>query len=361
MSQVVDSLPEDQISPKTVVEKAIGVYKLILKSWKILIFFPLIGYLIGWGLDWYLKKPDRYEAFMLFNLGGSSAPAGGNFGDISSLLGMGGGGDANIFTGENFLIFVKSRPVTERALMKKIKIEKLGNKEVLLANFYIDSSGIKTDNWEDSPEKHTFKFPNADPKTYNLKQRLVLNELIEHAQVNSYVYQPNRLSSFIMLQVNTESPMLSKIWAENLLETVEEVYTETQTLKSRKTLRLFQKRADSLAVILGRTENRLAREMDYGPNITVAENKMQVNKLSRNSNFIQQLYFEALANVENIKASLVREAPLFTIIDPVKDPVDKKVELAKRAQLGLLIGVVLAFVTIYAINVYKSIMAEPKK
>lgn len=361
MSKVVDSLPEDQISPKTIVEKAIHVYKLIVKSWKILVLFPLLGYLIGWGLDWYLKKPDRYESYVLFNLGASSAPAGAGIGDIAGLLGMGGGGDANIFTGENFLIFVKSRPVIERSLMKMIKNEKLGSKELLLANFYLDSSGIKTDNWKDFPEKHDFKFPNADPKTYDLKQRVVLNELIEYAQVNSYVYQPNRLSSFIMLQVNTESPTLSKVWAENLLETVEEVYTETQTLKSRKTLRLFQKRADSLAVILGRTENRLAREMDYGPNITVSENKMQINKLSRNSNFIQQLYFEALANIENIKASLVREAPLFTIIDPVKEPVDKKVALAKRAQLGLLIGVILALITIYATNVFRSIMTEPKQ
>lgn len=357
-TQTKETLPEDQISPKDVLLKIVSIKNAILKNWKIILLFTIGGYAIGYALDHFLRKPEKYVANILFNLGSGGGGSAGGFGDVAGLLGLNSTPDANIYSGENFFYFVESRPVVERALMKEVQV---GGKKMLLANFYIDSSAIKLDQWEDNERLKDFHFTGNDPEKFNKMERMALNDVVERVKVWTDVYQPDRKSSFIMIQVSVENALLAETWANTLLETVEEVYTENQTSKTRRTLKLLQTRADSLSRTLGRTENKLARELDYSTQIVVPEGKVQVNKLQRNSEFVQQLYVEAMRNVEAMKVSLVREAPLFTIIEPVKKPVDKKVELDKRAQIGLLLGLFLSFLLIYVKSVYSTIMNDKRE
>jgi hypothetical protein len=355
MAQLIkESLPEDQISPKVVILKIVSAKDAVLRNWKLILLFCLIGYGIGFALDIYLKKPDQYQATVLFNLGAGSSSSQG-LGDVAGLLGLNSTPDANIFTGENFFHFVKSRPVVERALMKEVQV---GNRKMLLANFYIDSSGILKKEWEEIPKYQNFHFTKNTPKDFTLQQQMALNDVVDGVGVKTEVYQPDRKSSFIMISVSMENALLAELWANTLLETVEEVYTENLTSKTRRTLTLLRNRADSLSRILGGTENRLARQIDYSSVITDPMGKVQVNKLQRSSEFVQQLYVEAMRNVEAMKVSLVREAPLFTIIEPVKRPLDRKADIAKRAQIGLLIGLVLAFVFVYFKGIYATIMED---
>jgi len=356
MAQIIkESVPEDQISPKVVILKIASAKDAVLRNWKLILIFCLVGYGIGYALDIYLKKPDKYQATILFNLGGGGSPSGQGLGDVAGLLGLSSTPDANIFTGENFFHFVTSRPVVERALMKEVQV---GNKKMLLANFYIDSSGILEHEWENLPKYQKFHFTKNDPKKFSLTEQMALNDVVDGTRVRTDVYQPDRKSSFILIQVSMEDPLLAELWANTLMETVEEVYTENLTSKTRRTLTLLKNRADSLSRILGGTENRLARQMDYSTIITDPMGKVQVNKLQRSSEFVQQLYVEAMRNVEAMKVSLVREAPLFTIIEPVKRPVDRQADEAKRAQIGLLIGLILAFAFVYFKGVYASIMDD---
>lgn len=358
MAQILkESIPEDQISPKAVIIKLASAKDAVLRNWKLILIFCLIGYGIGFALDLYLKKSDRYNATILFNLGAGSSSSSQGLGDVAGLLGLNSTPDANIFTGENFFYFVVSRPVVERALMKEVEV---GNKKMLLANFFIDSSGILEREWENIPKYQKFHFTKNDPKEFNLAEQMALNDVVDGVRVSTDVVQPDRKSSFIMIQVSMENSLLSERWANTLLETVEEVYTENLTSKTRRTLKLLTTRADSLSRILGGTENRLARQIDYSTIITDPMGKVQVNKLQRSSEFVQQLYLEAMRNAEAMKVSLVREAPLFTIIEPVKRPLDRKADEAKRAQIGLLIGLVLAFVFVYFKGVYATIMEDTR-
>ncbi|WP_247234975.1 hypothetical protein [Telluribacter sp. SYSU D00476] len=356
MSQVIQTVPEDQISPKEIVLKVVAFKNTLLRNWKILLLFIVLGAGIGYVLDIYMKKPATYEATVVFNLGGgSSGPAN----EMAGLLGLGGGApDANIFTGENFFYFVTSRPVIERALMKEVDVY---GQKILFANFYIDSSGIKKD-WEEAEAKDliNFRFTTNDLEKLSLQERLVLNQIVERTKGATTVASLDRKSSFTQLTTNSQNSTLAKTWANTLLETVEEVYTENQTFKTRKTLRLLQRRADSLAVILGRTEARLAREMDYSTQIVVPEGKVSVNKLERNTTFIQGLYMETMRNVENTRVSLIREAPLFTIIEPVKSPLDMNIDTGQRMKVGLLIGFVFGLFFIYIKDVYANVMADPR-
>jgi hypothetical protein len=354
-TQTLQPIPDDELSPKEVVEKVLVVKTAILRNWKMILLLPIVGFGIGYGMDTYLKKPNTYEANVVFNLGGGSQASG--LGDMAGLLGLGNAPDANIFTGENFFYFVKSRPVLERNLMKEIEIH---GKKQIFANFYIDSSGIKTSDWEERPELQKFHFQTNDIKKLDLNSRIVLNAIVRRAAEATEIASLDRKSSFIAISTKMENETLAGMWVTTLLKTVEEMYTENQTQKTRKTLRLLQHRADSLALVLGIAEHKLAKQMDYSQQIMLPEAKVSTNSMERKSTFLQQLYYEAMANAEKMRVSLVREAPLFTEIEGIKVPLDVKSEDKKNAKIGALAGLMIALIFTYFRTVLTPVPKEEK-
>lgn len=342
-------IPEDELSPKEVVEKILVVKTAIFRNWKMLLLLPALGFGIGYAMDTYQKKPPIYEANVVFNLGGGSQGSG--FGDVAGLLGLGSAPDANIFTGENFFYFIKSRPVLERNLLKEIDIH--GKKEIF-ANFYIDSSGIKTSDWEERPDLQAFRFKTNDITKLDLNSRMILNAIVKRTAEATEIASLDRKSSFTSISTKMENEYLAGLWVTTLLKTVEEMYTENQTQKTRKTLRLLQHRADSLAAVLGIAEHKLAKQLDYSAQIMMPEAKVSANSMERKSSFLQQLYYEAMANAEKMRVSLVREAPLFTEIEGVKVPLDVKYEDKRNAKIGALIGLMIALIFIYFRTVFST-------
>jgi hypothetical protein len=342
MSTTARQVPEDELTPQDVIEKIQAIKRALIKNWLVLLLLPALGFGIGYAMDIILKTPNEYEADVVFNLGGSQSS--GGFGDMAGLLGLGNAPDANIFTGENFFYFVKSRPVMERNLLKEVEIN---GQKIIIANLFIDSSGIKNKEWEDIPEFHTFKFETSKIKDLDMKSRQILNQLVRKASDLTEIGPLERKSSFSKLSTRMESETLAGLWVTSLLKTVEEMYTENQTQKSRKQLRLLESRRDSLGRVLGVAENRLARDVDmsmqvYDPTVKVAASRME-----KKSAFLQTMYYEAMASAEKMRVSLVREAPLFTEIEGIKIPLDVKSADKTKAKIGLLIGVFLALVFTY--------------
>ncbi|TDE16552.1 hypothetical protein [Dyadobacter psychrotolerans] len=346
MSNKIQQTPEDELSPQVVIEKVLVVKDALLKNWLMLIVLPLLGFGIGYGLDFYLKTPNEYEASVVFNLGGSQSSS---MGDVAGLLGLGNAPDANIFTGENFFYFVKSRPVIERNLMKEVDVN--GTK-MIFANFFIDSSGIKEKEWEDHPEYHNFHFTSSDIKKLDMNSRIVLNQLVVKAADATEIGPLERKSSFSQLATRMENERLSGMWVTTLLKTVEEMYTENQTQKTRRQLRLLENRRDSLGRVLGIAENRLAREMDISAQVLDPYVKVTANRSEKKSAFLQQMYYEAMGSAERMRMSLVREAPLFTEIEGIKVPLDMKSKDKTRSKIGLLAGLFIALVFTYLRTVF---------
>ena len=80
--------------------------------------------------------------------------------------------------------------------------------------------------------------------------------------------------------------------------------------------------------------------------------------MEKKSTFLQQMYYEAMANAEKMRVSLVREAPLFTEIEGIKTPLDMTSVTKTRAKIGALIGLFLALVFTYLRTV---LAPAPKK
>lgn len=352
-------LPPDQISPKSVVLRVLQLKDVARRNWKLLLILTAIGGTIGFIYDITHQKEPIYTATITFNLGGGNN-GGSPFGDLGSLAGAfglsAGAPDANIFVGDNFLIYAKSRPVVEKTMMKTVKIN---GKDTLLVDYYIRHSGIRDEEWEKSDTLRAFAFSRAKkPAEYSKLERVAMSQIYMRIKTEMDVTQPERKSSFMELRCGMQDEMLAANFLENHLKTIEEDYRQKQTKKTREMYDLLTARADSIARILTGTENRLAQYMDQNQQMVVAQGQIQQNKLTRNSTFLSTIYYQALQNAENMRLTLIREAPLFTIIEPVELPLYKEVITPVGMQAGIALGLILSLIVVFLRETYRTVMRE---
>ncbi|MGV3556981.1 hypothetical protein [Larkinella arboricola] len=357
-----NGLPPDQISPKEVVNRFIVFKNQVVRSWKLIAIFMVLGGVIGFIIDLNQDTRPTYTAYITFNLGGgSSTGAMGDLGGLASMFGLGGGApEANIFTGENFLYYVVSRPIITRSLLKEVDTLGIANDTVhkdLMINYYIQHGGIRDDEWEEDDTLRNFRFVRGkDPKTFTRIENKALDGVFNRIKGETSIAQLDRKSSFLTLRTGQHSEHLAKVWVETLLETVQEDYTQKQNKKTNEMLKLMDRRLDSLRVVLGRNDASLARYIDQNQQIVVAEGQLQQTKLTRNSSFLQQMYYSTVQSVDNLKLSLIKEAPLFTIVEPVALPLFKESHQPFAMKTGLVLGLMLGLIAIFLKVTYQSIM-----
>ncbi|WP_229320782.1 hypothetical protein [Larkinella knui] len=338
-----------------------------MRSWKLLAIFMVIGGAIGFIIDLNLDKRPTYTGYITFNLGGGSSQGGmGELGNLAGMFGLGGGApDANIFTGENFMYYVVSKPIIARSLMKEVDTtgnftplaKTPSNHKDLMINYYIRKSGIQDDEWEKDDTLKNFRFIRGKGlKEFTKLENKALDGVFNRIKGETSIAQLDRKSSFLTLRTGMHAEMLAATWLNVLLETVQEDFTEKQNRKTNEMLKLMEARRDSLGSVLGRNDSNLARYIDQNQQIVVAEGQLQQSKLTRNSTFLQQLYYGAVQSVDNLKLSLIKEAPLFTIVEPVSLPLFKEAHEPFAMQAGLLLGLMLGLVFIFLRQTYQSIM-----
>lgn len=356
---VTRPLPPDQISPKAVVLRVLGIKDVFRRNWKLLLLITAVGGVIGYIYDITHQKKPIYSAFITFNLGGGGASSnfGGDLGALAGAFGLSqGAADANIFTGDNFIIYAMSRSVIEKTLMKT---DTINGKDTLLANYYIRHSGIRDKEWEKNDTLRAFAFtPGKSLKDFNKMEQQAMSEIYARIKSEMGVTQPERKSSFMELRCGMEDEKLAASLLTTHLKTIEDDYKRKQTKKSREMYELLNSRADSLLRVLTGTENRLAQYTDQNQQIVVAQGRLVETKLTRNSTFLTQLYFQALGQADQMRLSLIREAPLFNIIDPVAFPLYREVKTPVGIRIGIAIGLLLSVIAIFLRETYRSVMRE---
>ena len=351
-------LPPDQISPKSVVLRVFQIKNVFRRNWKLLLILVALGATIGFIYDLAHKKKITYTGTIMFNLGGGSSSGGfGELGQLAGAFGLNSGApDANIFVGDNFLIYAKSRPVVEKTLMKT---DTINGKDTLLVNYYIRHSGIRDDEWEknDTLRAFFFKRPKV-PSEYSKIEQIAMSDIYTRIESEMAVKQPERKSSFMELSCFMENEKLAATFLTNHLKTIEEDYQRKQTKKTREMYDLLTSRADSIAGRLTGTENKLAQYMDQNQQVVVAQARITENKLTRNSGFLTTIYYQALQQADNMRLSLIRETPLFTIIKPVYFPLYREVLATAGIQIGVVFGLILSILVIFLRETYRSVMKE---
>lgn len=343
-----DALAPDQLSPKEVMARAKNFQFVVKRNWLLLLGVIILGGVIGFFIDATNKKKTVYAAKITFNLGSGGGGGGqmAELGALASAFGLGQSApQAGIFSGDNFMLYVKSRPVLEKTLMKTVVIK---DTSYLLVNYYIKHSGIRDVEWEENDSLRNFTFKEAKERPNYTK-----NEIDAMADIHARladeltIKQVDRKSTFMALGAGMENVELAKAFVENHIVTIEKDYKEKQTKKTTDMMRVLEARVNELNRKLSGTEDKLATYLNQNQQVIAAEGQLQENRLSRSSSFLSQQYYGAVTTYENMKLTLIREEPLFTIIEPVILPLFKTVPQKIATQAGLAIGLVLGIVIVF--------------
>lgn len=349
------------LSPKLIFQKLIQTKDLVLKNWWLILILVGIGTAIGYYVDSEKNKRVQYLSKIIFNVSGN-AGASQDLGGFGSLLGMGAPrGDAGLFTGENLFYVIKTRPVLERALLTTVQ---LGNgKKELFVNYYLDSTFIRQDDWGDFlKEWLPIRISHNKRDSMSKLERQVFDGVLTKIRDREItIGQPNLKTAFYDLSVSMENEMVSKMFSELLLSTVERVYQETQTRKSREMLGIMKRRVDSLSTVLNRTESRLAQTTAINVEAVAPTAKVAEGRLTRSTTFVTSLYLEASRSLESLQMSIVKESPLFTIVEPATLPLETKLFTRENTKFGAILGFIVAIIFVLAKQTYSEALKDMKK
>lgn len=324
---------QDEISLKELVQKIIAWLNYLKTRWKFILFASLIGGLMGLGYSFTQKK--IYTAKLSFVLEEKGLTSSG-INSIAAQFGLGGvgGSEGDLFSGGNMIELLKSRFLIEKTLLSTVNI--YGQSDLLI-NRYIKFNKLDR-KWEKKNNLKGLKFITSNRSSFNIIQDSVLGVISESLlKKNIEVAQKDKKISIINITITNTDEIFAKLFAEKLIETASEFYIETKTKKSRSNVDLLQNRVDSVQQELN---NALFGRAQFGDqNTGLIRQQAAVPKLKQEMKvqMLSTLYGELVKNLEFAKLSLMREEPLFQIIDkPILPLPEKNVGIIKSSILGVI-------------------------
>jgi hypothetical protein len=360
-------IQEEQISTKDLFQKIINVFRLIGSEWKLLLIGIAVGTLVSILLDIKNFKESQFYGEIQFNLE-SGNPNQGGMGGFAGLAnafgvpgGMGGAQSNDLFSGGNFGLVISSKTLYEKALMKEVIV---GNRKTLFINYYKDSSDIKRNEWggdlfhEPNKEAINFRFVPKSPEQFTKNENELVATIYEKLLKQTELKPLDKNSSIMILSATTNNEMLTKIWIETLLQTLEEFYSDVQTKKTKKIYDIQLERLNELQGKLNSTDRQLAITTFQNMNAVDPTAPMRQQQLNRNNTFISNQYYTQMATVENLRMLLIHQTPLFTLLQPVRLPLLRKdYTIGGSTKLGAFLGFFICLVFIIIRRTYQELVS----
>ncbi|MBP6054119.1 MAG: hypothetical protein KA527_00630 [Cytophagaceae bacterium] len=341
----------DQFSLENVLISFIGFIPFVKRNKRIILIFTAVGLITGLGVEIYKSSNNFKKTKIVFVLESESADNG--LAGLASSLGLGGMSSGNsIFSGENFKELLKTKNIYRKAILTKVKV---GNRTDFFGNFFLERSDLENHEWSNLPVdfvKYRFKTGNID--SIDVQDKNIINAISMYLNDNTDIFLDNPKSTFQTLTVETRNDTITHVWAQLYLKTITDYYINTKTKKSKELLVIMDKRVDSLRSALYYTQGKLANYNDQNQQIIFQRARVIAERLQMNSTQLQSLYFEALRNYDNLKFSLVKEAPLLTIIEDSELPIiTLPYKWGKIIVIGTLLGFILGCFAAYVRFLYK--------
>jgi len=348
----------DEISLRELVLKTKRGFAYLGSRWKVILFFGLIGAVLGAGYAFFSKS--QYRAVCTFVLDDGAKSSGfSQYAGLASLAGIdiGGGGSGGLFQGDNILELYKSRVMIENTLLSEVTF---GNKKQMLIDRYIEFNKLR-DTWKQNPGLNNIVFT-GDPANFNRSQDSIITELV--TTINKSVLnvsKPDKKLNIINVEVLSKDELFAKQFTDKLVETVNNFYIQTKTGKTTKSVAIFQRQADSIRNLLNSSLRGVASSIDATPNANPA---LQILKVPSQRKQVDvqassAMYTEIVKNLEISKMALLQETPLIQVIDKPVLPLEKdRTSKTKATIVGGIIAILLAVIVILVAKIFKMIMSE---
>jgi hypothetical protein len=328
-----EELTTNEVTVTELTDRIIGWVRYLMSKWIIVLSFFLIGAVAGFFYPRFLDH--KYVAELTFALeekGGSNMYAG-----IASQFGIDLGGEGGIFTSDNSLELMKSRLLIEKTLLTPVVIE---GEEQLLVNRY-RSFNEDCQEWESDPRLAQIKFVKGEAREQFTIVKDSLLKIIYRAirKENLSVDKIDKKSNIIYVNCKIKDELFAKYFTEILVKNVSDFYIETKTKKSKLNVSILESKADSVRKEIDRDLYGAAISKDQNTNMLRAQGNVQSVKKQMNVQVLGTMYGELVKNLELSKFSLMREEPLFQVIDtPILPLDDHRLKKRMGAILGGMLG-----------------------
>lgn len=330
--------PDTDVTLKSLGTNMRSGYKIIRKNLLLLIIVSLLGGICGYLLG-FLSKPVYTARIKYVVQEAEKSSSLSSYAGIASQLGINmPEGSSDLFKSENIIELIKSNLIIDKTLLTPMNIN---GKLMLLGDFYLQSNEISVV----TPDHSKFQFANANnnkrfsDSVLNVIESTIIRKDLLEAKIDNNV--TIRLASF-----SSRNEVFAKIFLETLIKNVGDYYIRTKTERASKNVISLQKRTDSVKRLLYSSLTKSAISSGLLLNMNTAR---QIGQLPLQKDKIDQqiqtsTYVELVNNLEMAKLTLLKETPLFQIIDIPRYPLDKSVlRKAVTALIGLVLGFLITF------------------
>ena len=347
----------NEITVKDLIIKIKSGIKYLKSRWRFILIFAIAGSAIG--LLYAFEKKTTYTAVSTFVLEDNSKQGLlGQYAGIASLAGVdiGVGSGGGIFQGDNILELYKSRLMIQKALLTEVNID---GKNQLLIDRFISANRLR-EQWSKNAKIGNISFSGDATKFNRIQDSLIIDIVDLFNKEILSVNKPDKKLSIIAVSVTTNDELFSKLFADNIVETVNNFYVQTKTKNAAQNVQLLQKQADSLRIVLNSSLSGVAAAIDAAPNanpamlsLRVPSQKKQIDVQSSTA-----IYSEVIKNLEISKMSLRQETPLIQKIDEPILPLEKNhIGKIKGLFVGLILGFFLSLVYLSVSKIYNKILS----
>lgn len=300
---------QKEVSIQELLKLVTEYWKYLLHQWRVLCLVGFMGAVAGFVYAKFIAVPT-YSASLTFVLSNDSKSSGlgalaGNFGiDL-------GGSSEGAFAGENIIQLLQSRKMVERALVKEIPDSKTTLLQEIIQERFQKKWQKKEYLKSQLPlPNDVTKFTPQQDSLFSVVHSFILAKYLAVARVDK------KLSFY---RVGTTSPreIISRFLPKYLVDEAAQFYIETKTKQARRNLLMLEREADSLRGALGGNVSFVANQTDqlYNLNPSLQRERVPQQTSQIQVQVLGTAYGEVVKNLEIAKITLLKETPLYQLID----------------------------------------------
>jgi hypothetical protein len=328
------AVQSDEVSLKEVVIKMRRIFRFLLSKWLLIFLISSAGLLIGFFYA--SSKKPLYVADTSFSLDEEKSGGGGALMGLAASFGFDMGSGGSLFTNENILQLFGSKKIIHAALLQPGS-----NVNQTHADQLLEITGLRT-----ALDLTKDLYPvGTRVESLSRFQDSVMDLL--HRRVTGGYFtatKPDKKVDIYHVVVQSPDETFSSSFSKAIVDQVSQLYTEIKTTKSKQTVEILQKRVDSLRGSFSRALYGQAAILDANLNPTFKSATVGAMQKQTEITTSSEAYKELLKNLEMSKYALLKQSPLFQIIDAPRFPLEKK--KPSRLMYGLTGGFIAAFIII---------------
>jgi hypothetical protein len=305
---------DDEISLRDLILKIKSAYRLLLKNWWKLALAGLLGAILG--VAYSLIKKVNYTAELVFVTAEAEEGGLSKLSAIGSQFGFDfGGGSSGAFGGDNLLELMKSKLLVEQTLFDSLEHE---GKRYRLLEYY-----LRRDSQEKSETPPVELSQIAVREECGYRQDSLLKEVYKRITKKGLVVEnQDKDLAFKRVAFTDEDPVFAKSFVENLTNNVTAFYLETKNRQSIANIRLLERKADSIEIVLRSKMVSAAIQRDQNQFLTNTEGTVQMVKQQMEVQLLTTMYGEVVKNLELSRTMSAHSQPLIQVIDRPRFPLE---------------------------------------